>query len=331
MAWSGKLVGGLIGGMLGGPLGAGLGATMGHVLGDGQRALDLQRLDWQQHAFGEAGPGMVVVPVFIARGLAGADVRVTVRCADFSSRATVTPDADPETVTLPRVFIPYAELPERSVVTVSVRLRAAGREDQAEFRVRTPNAVRRLGGSGPARAVMALVAAARAAGDLSPAAERFIRDPFAEGVTLDDDGRAWLTDWLAELRAAAVGRLAPDRVAPRLAPHLDDDGRARLLEWLWRGTAAAWPAPASAAWIEALAEQLGATRPPSAEPSEDDDREALATLGLPATADDDAVRAAWHKLVQRWHPDHARTPEEAAVRNRRLAEVNAAYRRLRGR
>ena len=72
MAWSGKLVGGLIGGMLGGPLGAGIGATMGHVFGDGGRALELLRLDWQQHAFRESGPGLVVTPVFVARGLAEA-------------------------------------------------------------------------------------------------------------------------------------------------------------------------------------------------------------------------------------------------------------------
>ncbi len=331
MAWSGKLVGGLIGGMLGGPLGAGIGATVGHVLGDGRRALELHRLDWHQHAFREAGPGMLVTPVFTARGLADAEVRVTFTCGELRHRATVSPDTDPETVALPRVFLPYADLPEAQTVSVQVRLRAGpGQEDEATFRVRTPNAVRRLGGSGPARAVMALVAAARASGELSPDAVRFIRESFAEGLALDDDGRLWLRAWLRELRAAAPERLAPGRVAARLDPHLDDEGRAGLLEWLWRGAAEAWTAPESVAYIEALADALGASpaRPPPG--LADAQREARATLGVAEDADADAVRAAWHALVQRWHPDLARTPEEAVVRNRRLAEVNAAARLLRG-
>ncbi len=263
MAWSGKLVGGLIGGMLAGPLGAGIGATVGHVFGDGGRALELHRLDWQQHAFRECGPGMVVTPIFTARGLADVDVRVRVSVGEVHQRATVTPESDPELVALPHAFLRYATLPDRSFVTVSVRVSASGgREDEAAFRVRTPNAVRRLGGSGPARAVMALVSAARAAGPLTSEAERFIRMSFAEGVALDDDGAAWLDDWLAELRSAAIERLAPDRVAARLEPHLDPEGRARLMVWLWRGATEAWPQTASLRYVEALAEALGASAAP---------------------------------------------------------------------
>lgn len=330
MAWSGKLVGGLIGGMLAGPLGAGIGATVGHVFGDGGRALELHRLDWQQHAFRESGPGMVVTPVFTARGLADVDVRVRVSVGEVHQRATVTPESDPELVALPHAFLRYATLPDRSFVTVTVRVSASGgREDEAAFRVRTPNPVRRLGGSGPARAVMALVSAARAAGPLTSEAERFIRVSFAEGVALDDDGRAWLDDWLGELRAAALDRLAPDRVAARLEPHLDAEGRAGLLGWLWRGAEEAWPQPASVAYIEALAEALGSSAVRPAEVDADAEREARATLGVPAAAGPEAVKAAWRALVQRWHPDLARSPAEAVVRNRRLAEVNAAYRLLR--
>lgn len=331
MAWSGKLVGGLIGGMLGGPLGAGLGATVGHVFGDGGRALELHRLDWQQHAFRGCGPGMIVAPVFTARGLAEADVRVTISAGELRERATVCPEASPETVALPRVFIPYSALPDRVFVTVTVKVSAgSGRSDEASFRVRTPNAVRRLGGSGPARAVMALVAAARAAGELSPEAERFVRESFAEGLALDAEGRAWLDAWLRELRTAERARLSAARVAARLEPHLDAEGRAGLLEWLWRGAGEAWPQAASLAFIEALADALGASaaRPPAA--VVDAQREARATLGVAAEADAEAVRAAWRALVQRWHPDLARSPAEAVVRNRRLAEVNAAYRLLRG-
>lgn len=329
MAWSGKLVGGLIGGMLGGPLGAGVGVTVGHVLGDAGRALELHRLDWQQHAFSEAGPGCLLTPVWTARGCLGVDVKVRVAVADSVRRATVTPDDPEELCAAPRVFIPYGELPEGDRLDVRVKLRAgAGREDEATFRLRLPNSVRRLGGSGPARAVMALVACARAGGrPLTQADVRFIRNSFLEGLELDEDGRLWLQEWLRELASADLGRLSAPKVARRLEPHLDPEGRARLVGWLWRGVAEAWPGAEASAWAVALATELGT---PAAAPGPDGDPrlEAWATLGVPPGTTGEPLREAWLNLVHRWHPDRARTPDDVIVCNRRMAELNAAYRLL---
>lgn len=329
MAWSGKLVGGLIGGMLGGPLGAGLGVTVGHVLGDAGRALELHRLDWQHHAFSEAGPGLVLTPVWTARGLLGVDVKVRIAVGDSLRRASVTPDDPEELCAAPRVFVAYGELPEGEALDVRVKLRAgAGREDEAIFRVRLPNSVRRLGGSGPARAVMALVACARAGGRaLTREDVRFVRTSFFEGLELDEDGQLWLREWLRELAAADLGRLTPEKVARRLDPHLDAEGRARLVGWLWRGVAEAWPGAAANDWVVALADALGT---PATEPGPGGDPrlEAWATLGVPPGTVGEPLREAWLNLVSRWHPDRARTPGDVTVCNRRMAELNAAYRLL---
>ena len=329
MAWSGKLVGGLIGGMLGGPLGAGLGATVGHVLGDSAAALELTRLDWQHHAFRESGPGMVLSPVWTARGLAGKDVKVRLSIGEFTSRMLVTPESDHEECALPRFFVPYAALGTEGRAGAAIRLRAgAGQEDEARFSVRLPNAVRRLGGSGPARAVMALVACARAGGrELAREDVRFIRESFVAGVPLDEEGLRWLRSWLRELAAADLARLAPEKVAHRLDPHLDAEGRARLVGWLWRGVSEAWPGEAQREWVVSVAAALGT--PATAAGNDADPRlEAWATLGVSPGASDEAVRAAWRALVQTWHPDRAKSPEEEAICNRRMAEVNAAYRLL---
>ncbi len=329
MAWSGKLVGGLIGGMLGGPLGAGVGATVGHVLGDSARSLELHRLDWQHHAFSESGPGMVVTPVWTARGLAGEPVRVRVSAGEALRRATVTPEEAEELGALPRVFLPYAELPEGDHVDVAVKLRVGAREDEAKFRVRMPNAVRRLGGSGPARAVMALVGAARAGGRaLTRDDVRFIRESFLEGAPMEEDGVTWLRAWVRELAAAELPRLSAAKIAERLDPHLDGEGRVRLVGWLWRGMAEAWPGAAQREFVDTLAAALGAASAPGALEGEDARRVAWATLGVPPGTEGDALRDAWRKLVNQWHPDRARTPEDVIVCNRRMAEVNAAYRLL---
>lgn len=329
MAWSGKLVGGLIGGMLGGPLGAGLGVTVGHVLGDGGRALELHRLDWQQHGFGESGPGLVLTAVWTARGLVGVDVRVRVRTGEFAHRSTVTPEEPVEDCALPRVFVPYARLPESEHVEVMLTLAtSAGHQDEARFRLRTPNAVRRLGGSGPARAVMALVGCARAGGRRLTRNDRaFIRDTFVEGLALDEDGLLWLQEWLQELASAGVQRLSADKVARRLGPHLDAEGSARLMGWLWRGVGEAWPGEAQSAWVVALAAALG-TQVGAAVPTSDARLEAWATLAVAPGTTGEPLRAAWLQLIQRWHPDRARTPEDVIVCNRRMAELNAAYRLL---
>ena len=327
MAWSGKLVGGLLGGMLGGPLGAGLGATVGHVLGDSARSLELHRLDWQHHAFSEAGPGLLLVAEWTARGLAGVPVRVTVRAGDAVRRATVEPEVADEVCSLPRVFLPYFELPDEEYANVEVSLRGGG-EDEARFRIRLPNAVRRLGGSGPARAVMALVGTARASGRALVREDvRFIRESFLEGHELDEDGRLWLRAWLHELARAENDRLAAEKVARRLAPHLDGEGAARLIGWLWRGVAEGWSAAESVRYIEDLAGFLGTESAP-ARGAGDGKREAWAVLGVAAGTEGAALREAWLQLVATWHPDRARSAEDVIVCNRRMAEINAAYRLL---
>jgi hypothetical protein len=52
----------------------------------------------------------------------------------------------------------------------------------------------------------------------------------------------------------------------------------------------------------------------------------LATLGLGAAASPEEVAAAYRALAKRWHPDRAGDGPEAA---RRMAEINAAYARVR--
>ncbi len=328
MPWSGKLVGGLIGGMLGGPVGAGLGASVGHVLRDGNRPLELLRLDWQHHAFRASGPGMVLTPAWVARGLAGEEVRVRVRVHELVHRAPLTPETDDENVFAPDVFVPYADL-DGEFVDAFVRVAAPpGRSDEGRFRVPLPNDVRGLGGSGPARTVMALVACARAGGRTLVAADaRFIRTTFQEGFKLNEAGVAWLRTWTRELRNTAIDRLSAQKVASRLHDHLDPEGRARLITWMWRGVAEAWPGEAQRDYVTAFAEELGSHGSGTAE-GDDPRLHAWATLGVPPGTTGEALREAWLRLVQAWHPDLATTEDDALTRNRRLAEVNAAYRCL---
>lgn len=163
MAWSGKLVGGLIGGMVGGPVGAGFGATLGHLLADKDRALELVGVEWQHHGFSASGPGMWIQPVWVARGRSGREVTVRLELGDAVRQAIVEPEEDVEECHVPRFFIPYERIGGET--TAVVRLRSEGvAKDEAAFDVELPNEVRRMGGSGPARAVMALVACARAGG-----------------------------------------------------------------------------------------------------------------------------------------------------------------------
>lgn len=77
MKWSGKAIGGVVGASIGGPLGAGIGAAVGHLLADtDDTALKLHRILFDHHHFSESGPGMVVTPLWEARGLEGVDVTV---------------------------------------------------------------------------------------------------------------------------------------------------------------------------------------------------------------------------------------------------------------
>ena len=329
MAWSGKIVGGLLGGMLGGPLGAGVGAALGHVVGDAARPLEIIRLDWQHHAFRASGPGVVLTPVWHATKLVGKDVKVRVHLGGNRREGVVVPEDPAELCALPAMFFPYADLDPNNSMVATLRVRGpAGSEDDARFNVHLPNVVRRLGGSGPARAVMALVATARAGNRaLNREDIRFIRRTFCEGVDLDDDGLVWLHEWVSELDRAEIGRLSADKVADRLSTHLDAEGALRLVAWCWRGVRDAWPGPQQEAFVRDIAKALG-TSPVEHAADADDRASALAILGLDSDASSGEIKSARSELIQRWHPDRAKSPQENAEHNRRMAEVNAAYRML---
>lgn len=322
MAWSGKLVGGLIGGMVGGPVGAGFGATLGHLLADKDRALEAVGVEWVHHGFSASGPGLWIQPVWIARGRAGKDVTVRLELGDAVRQAVVEPEEDVEECHVPRFFIPYELVGDATAVVVRLRSEGAAK-DEAAFDVELPNAVRRMGGSGPARAVMALVACARADGrTLTRDDVRYIRESFLEGQELDEDGLAWLKAWIRELRDADPARLTATKVARRLEPHLDADGRERMFGWLLRGP---WP---QGEWIEALAVALGVDLD-AIERRLEDGPDPWQVLGIPRGAPIEEARAAYHKLVHRWHPDRA-DPGETEAFTRRMAEINAAWRRVQG-
>lgn len=342
MAWSGKVLGGLFGGMVGGPVGMGVGAALGHFLadGDGARAartlpLELRTLTWQHHVFRGAGPGMVLAPEWVARDLRGRDVRVRMEVGGDIHEARVELEADPEVCVLPRVFVPYAGL-RGSEISVSVRLQADAAEDRATFAMELPGEIRRLGNSGPARVVMALVACARA-GDRSLVRDdvRFIRARFGDAHPLDADGRAWLTAWVRVLADTGLERISAERVARRIERHLDELGVSAVLTWLMHGARASWTGEAQEAWIEQFAAALGYqdTGPLWASVDADPDEwtrvRAAGVLGVTPGSDPDVVREAWLRLVQTHHPDRARTAEDADVATHRTAEINAAYAVLR--
>lgn len=57
----------------------------------------------------------------------------------------------------------------------------------------------------------------------------------------------------------------------------------------------------------------------------------LATLGLLPSATPAEVRAAWRKLMLRWHPDrHPRDPASQQAAHERAKEINEAYSALSG-
>jgi hypothetical protein len=305
-----------------------VGAALGHVVGDTERTLELVRLDWQQHAFSVSGPGIVVVPAWNARGLAGREVRVAVRAGTARQQKVVAVESAAESCVLPRFTLPYASIGEGEDAEVCVSLRGPrGAGDDARFPVALPTPVRRLGGSGPARAVMALVACARAGERPFGRDEvRWIRESFTAGIELDEAGIAWLRTWLRELRDADLGRLTPAKVAHRLEPHLDADARPRLVGWLMRGVHEAWPTAAARVYAAELAHLLGVPLPDDA-PS-DDRAAALAVLGLAEGATAAQIKAAWVALIRTWHPDLAPDERAAVEHNRRTAEANSAYRLL---
>ncbi|MFZ5475178.1 MAG: DnaJ domain-containing protein [Myxococcota bacterium] len=329
--WSGKVLGGLVGGLVGGPVGLAAGAALGHYLADGEgarRARDvaLLRLEWRHHAFSEAGPGVRLTPVWTARRRAGADVVVRLDAAGARQKAVVTPEADDEEIALPTFFVPYAGFDGHVTVTLE--------GDAARFVVPLPSEVRRLGLSGPARLVMALVACARAGGrPLAKDDVRFVRETFCAAHPLDDDGLAWLRAWMRALRDAEPERLAPEKVAARLARHVRDEDVDDVILWLMRGARSTWPGAAQEAWIAGLAGALGLDaariaalwRELDAPSGEADRARALATLGLGPGATAEQIRAAWRERVMASHPDR----DASADATRRTAELNAAYRLLR--
>lgn len=344
MAWAGKVLGGLFGGMLGGPLGAGVGAAVGHYFADSagadrdrRRSLRLVRMEWQQHAFSASGPGVWLVPVWVVRDRQGQDVGVRVRAGGSSWRAVVVPEHPVEEVAEPRVFVAYAKLEEPAEALVELRA-GEGLVEAATFSIPLPTPVRRLGGSGPARVIMAAVAAARAGGrPLDDAAVAFIHDRFVEGLALDEAGERWFDAWVEVLADAELSRLTPGKVAERLSRHLEGQGASGVLKLLMHGCRGAWPGEASEAWVDALAAELGldeeaveaAWRAVDDAPDPQSRQRAARVLGVDADAPLEEVKAAWRRLVREAHPDHAHGDDEVEAATRRTARLNAAWRILR--
>jgi len=341
--WTGKLLGGLFGGLVGGPLGMAAGAALGHWVADGETPTDdpdgplvLDRLACQHHVFRPDGPGLLVTPEWEARGLDGEVVAVRVRLGGRAWKADVEVEADPERCALPEVFIPYRHVEAAAEqVLVEVRLQAGRVTLTRRSVVSVPTPVRRLGGSGPARVVMALFACARA-GDRAITREdvRFVRARFEEAYPLDDEGRVWLRAWMRELRDAALPRLAADKVAARLARHVEGADAADVVRWVMHGARAAWPGEPQEAWIADFAAALGVGEVDAlwaevdANPAEPSRVAAAAVLGVSVDADAETLRAAWRHLVGVNHPD--RHPGDEAGATRRTARINRAYAVLRG-
>lgn len=341
MKGSGTALGGLLGGLVGGPVGAGVGAAVGHYLGDARRpprALELVQLRWAHHAFGPSGPGVVLTPVWRARGLVDADVTVRVDAGTLCQTAVVAPEHPVEEVAAPEWLVPYAcfAAGEDAEVTVTLRAAPAGREavDRDTFVVPMPRAARRLGNSGPGRVVMAMVACGRAGGRALTADDLdYLRLRVGHGHPLDADGARWLDAWLQELLAAEGARLAADRVAERLATHVDAEAAARVLLWLMHATRACGWGDAAERYVAALAGGLGVDgrlaalwRQVASERDPVARVRAARVLGVqPGTPLEDARRA-YRALVQQWHPDRAPSPEAVAVHTARTAAITAAWR-----
>lgn len=337
MGWSGKALGGLFGALVGGPVGAGVGAAVGHYLGDSERerrALELVKLQWVHHAFRASGPGVVLTPVWRARGLVDADVTVRMDAAGACETVVVAPDHPVEEIEAPSWFVPYTRFPPGDAGSVTVTLRASRvAHDREEFGIPLPRGARRLGNSGPGRVVMALVACARAGDRLLTSDDRdYIQTRFMEGHPLDADGQRWLASWMVELGAAELSRLSADRVAERLAVHVDDSGVDRVLTWLMHGTRASWPGEGAEQYVDALARAMGARESLDAlwaQVTAEPDPVALVlaarVLGIPMGTPLDVARREYRALVVRWHPDRARTPAETDAFTKRTAAINTAW------
>ena len=51
----------------------------------------------------------------------------------------------------------------------------------------------------------------------------------------------------------------------------------------------------------------------------------FAALGIRPTTNVEAVRAAYHRLARKWHPDQFHTPEEQERAHQHMVTLNAAY------
>ncbi len=51
----------------------------------------------------------------------------------------------------------------------------------------------------------------------------------------------------------------------------------------------------------------------------------FAALGIRPTTNVEEVRAAYHRLARKWHPDQFHTPEEQENAHQRMVTLNAAY------
>ena len=131
----------------------------------------------------------------------------------------------------------------------------------------------------------------------------------------------------------AYAAQAADLLGPG-SPTLED-----LLDALWMIAAVDGFHAAELAYLETVASRFGFDAAAQARirrrhtaPAADDP---WAVLGVEPGADAIAIRAAYHLLVKRYHPDRALAegvpPEFIRVSELRMADINAAYDRLTGR
>lgn len=324
MKWEGKAIGGVLGAAVGGPIGAGVGAVVGHLLADRpSEKLIFHRIIYEHHHFGPQGPSLKVVPGWEAQGLEGAEVRVRLSSAGQHWEEIVEPEAPKERCEIPVFLVPYMIFEDEDAeVSLRIRLSTKALDPvQQSVKLELPTSLRRQSNAGPARQVMALVAAIRAKEALQQESVRWIRTQFTAAYALDETGMDWLKGWLKQLRDLDIHRLSAAKVAERVGSSLELGEQERLLIWL---VLSPWTDPI---WIDAFAQGLGLEAPwPESSALPRTRLGAAALLGLPLDSPLEQIRAAWRAQVSAEHPDRAENSERAT---RITARLNAAWELLR--
>ncbi len=330
MKWEGKAIGGALGAMIGGPVGAGVGAAVGHLLADGENgSLQLKKLHVEHQVFSSSGPGMVLTPVWEARGLAGVDCELRLSVPGCRQKEIVVPEHRRERCEIPPFFFAYALFEGKEKAAVKVEIAAPNLEPIfADFSLELPAGLRRLGSTGEGRMVMALLACARAGGrGLQQEDVRYIRGRCTEAWKLEEEGISWLRSWLKALREVEEDRLSAEKVAERVGLSTELPDQETLLGWLVEGGENHWTSAAARRWVDAFGAALGLEVPWSgAYVAPRSAARAAQILGIPDGSSLEEARVAWRRLVQENHPDRAADPDLAT---RRTAQINAAWTLLR--